>query len=95
MSRFYFHLTHSEDVPDTSGVELDGLHSAKCHAVKIIADALCESPDKFWDADSYRVTVSDSNGLILLSVEMISTFAPVLMPASPRLTSRDKPDRSS
>lgn len=86
MNRYYFHLTHSEEIRDSVGVELESLHSAKCHAVKMIADVLCDDPNKFWNADTYRVTVSDGNGLVLLSVEMISMLAPVLMPTSPKPT---------
>jgi hypothetical protein len=80
MSRYFFHLTHSEEIRDEAGVELASLQEAKCHAVKMIADVLCEHPNKFWHAETYRVTVSDSAGLVLLSVEMISLLAPVLMP---------------
>lgn len=80
MARYFFHLTHSEEISDETGVELESLHGAKCHAVKMIADALRADPDSFWNADTYRVTVSSSTGLVLLSVEMISTLAPVLMP---------------
>jgi hypothetical protein len=80
MSRFFFHLTHSEDARDEAGVELEGVHQAKCHAVKMIADALCETPEKFWETETYRVTVTDARGLLLLSVEMVSTLAPALMP---------------
>jgi len=87
MPRYFFHLTHSEEIRDETGVELESVHSAKCHAVKMIADALCKDPDSFWSADTYRVTVSDSTGLVLLSVEMISTLAPVLMPTHPVTTS--------
>lgn len=83
MQRYFFNLTHSEEIRDSEGVELQSLHSAKCHAVKMIAELLCEDPAGFWDADAYKVTVSDSNGLLLLSVEIISMLAPVLMSHHP------------
>jgi hypothetical protein len=79
MPRYYFHLTHSEDIRDQAGVELGGLHEAKCHAVKMIADVLCQTPEKFWETETYRVTVSDARGLLLLDVEMIATLAPALL----------------
>lgn len=81
MSRYFFHLTHSAEIRDETGVELENLHSAKCHAVKMIADTLCEQPEKFWESETYRVNVSDNKGLMLLSVEMVSFLAPVLTQA--------------
>lgn len=60
------------------GVELADLHSARCHAVKLIADVLCQEPELFWKSDIYRVSMADDRGLLLLSVEMIAQAAPVL-----------------
>ena len=76
MERFYFHLTSTHDTPDLEGVDLDGLEAARCHAVKMIADVLCETPKAYWDAEIYRVTVTDEGRLILFTVEMVSTDAP-------------------
>jgi uncharacterized protein DUF6894 len=84
LNRFYFHLTHSEDIRDDKGVELASAHDAKCHAVKMIADLLCKTPEKFWETETFRVTVSDAEGLLLLNVEMIATLAPALYPAKPK-----------
>ena len=62
----------------SSGIELEDLHAAKCRAVKMIADDLCDQPEKFWKSDTYRVSIADANGLLLLSVEMIAQPAPAL-----------------
>ena len=78
MSRYFFHLTHSADIRDENGVELESLHAAKCHAVKMIADDLCKSPDKFWETELYRVTVANAEGLMLLSVDVSCQRAPAL-----------------
>lgn len=88
MPTYHFHLTHSEEMRDETGVELASLHSAKCHAVQMIADLLCEDPSWFWEAETFGVTVSDSNGLQLLTVEMVATLAPALLPTKPTLRSR-------
>ena len=34
MSRFFFHLSTSQDIPDNEGVELDSLEDARCYAVR-------------------------------------------------------------
>jgi hypothetical protein len=75
MSRFFFHLTSSYDTPDDVGVELDNLAAARCHAVKMIADVLCQSPGEYWKAEIYRVTVTDQTRLILFTVEVTSMDA--------------------
>ena len=78
MSRHFFHLESNHTTRDENGVELDGLTAAKCHAVSMIAEVLCGEPQIFWDADLYRVTVTNSDGLVLFSVEMFSVMAPAL-----------------
>jgi hypothetical protein len=75
--RYFFHLTSSYDAPDDEGTELADLDVARCHAVKLIADALCQSPGEYWKAELYRVTVTDESRLILFTVEMISIDAAV------------------
>jgi hypothetical protein len=75
MPRYFFHLTSSHDVPDDEGAELGNLETARCHAVKMIAEALCEAPNTYWEAEVYRVTVTDETRLILFTVEMVSTDA--------------------
>ena len=87
MAIYHFHLTHSEEMRDETGVELESLGSAKRHAVQISAELLCEDPAWFWEAETFRVTVTDGNGLQLLTVEMVATLAPALVPARPILCS--------
>lgn len=82
MPKFFFHLTHSGEIRDEAGTEFATLQEAKCHAVKLIADTLCEDPHKFWESESYRVTIADDAGLYLLLVEMISYPAPALLPTA-------------
>ena len=84
MARFFFHLTHKAKVRDEAGVELDSLHEAKCHAVKMIADVLCKEPEKLWEADVYSVEASNADGLMLFNVEMYATLAPVLRKPLPK-----------
>lgn len=81
MPRYFFHLEHAVEVRDERGVELSDLDAAKCHAVKTIAEALCEEPNAFWAADQFRMTVSRADGLVLFRVEMVSVLAPATGPA--------------
>jgi hypothetical protein len=78
MSRFFFHLEHAVEVRDERGVELVDVAAAKRHAVKIIAQALCEEPQAFWAADQFRITVTRPDDMVLFTVEMIASLAPAL-----------------
>ena len=75
MSRFFFHLSTTHDIPDNEGVELDSLDEARCYAVRMIAEVLCTSPERYWETETYRVTAADARGLTLFTVEIVSTDA--------------------
>jgi hypothetical protein len=75
MSKYFFHLTTAHDTPDDQGTELNGLDEARWYAVKMIAEVLCNSPEQYWEVEVYRVTVTDEAGLILFTVEVVSTDA--------------------
>ena len=75
MSRFFFHLSTTHDIPDNEGVELDSLDEARCYAVRMIAEVLCTSPERYWETETYRVTAADERGLTLFTVEIVSTDA--------------------
>ena len=88
MPTYHFQITHSEEMRDEAGIELESLHSAKCHAVQMIADLLFENPSWFWESERFGVTVSDSSGSQLLTVQMVATWGAVLLPPKPMLRSR-------
>lgn len=76
MRRFFFHLEHVHVLKDHDGSEHADLAAAKLHAVKLMAEALLRDPHKFWEADVYRMTVSEADGLTLFTIEMFSNMAP-------------------
>ncbi len=79
MPRFFFHLENTASpTKDVEGVELESVDAAKCHAVTIIAEALCHEPMGFWRADTYQITVTDERELTLFMVCMMSVIAPSL-----------------
>lgn len=79
MARYFFHLENTPSpARDTEGVELADIDAAKCHAVTVIAEALCERPRSFWEAETYQIAVTDTGGLTLFMVCMISVIAPAL-----------------
>ena len=76
MTRYFFHLEHVRLVKDQKGSDHPDLDAAKLHAVKMVADSLATEPGLFWDADVFRMTVSEADGLVLFAIEMFATVSP-------------------
>jgi hypothetical protein len=77
MPRFIFHLENTATpLRDTEGAEVDGVEAAECHAVKIFAEARCERPGGFWEAETDRITLTDATGLTPFTICMMSVIAP-------------------
>ena len=69
--------------PDPVEVELDSLRDAQLEAVGFMGEALKDRPAKFWDHHEASVTVSDDTGLVLFTLTLSATLAPVLQPPKP------------
>jgi hypothetical protein len=91
MPRFFFHLEHVRVVKDQDGSEHPDLEAAKLHAVRTVADTLAHEPQAFWDADAFRMTVSEADGLVLFTIEMFASMAPAAgRPGAPKGTPSHK-----
>lgn len=75
MPRYFFHV---EDGPDDLGMDLPSLGDAKCQAVRYAADIMCDSAATFWDKAAFTMWVEDDTGLILFSIHVLGTDAPVI-----------------
>jgi hypothetical protein len=80
VARFYFHTNHPAElsVQDDEGLEFSTVHDAKCAAVKYAGQLLADVAEKFWDSADFDLTVTDQNGLILLSIRVVGIEAPAL-----------------
>jgi hypothetical protein len=78
MPRYHFHVTRGHEVPDQEGTDLASLPMARCHAVKLMADVLCGSPEAYWEHENFQVVVTDETWMTLFTVEMNSTDSPFL-----------------
>jgi hypothetical protein len=74
--RYFFHLENGGVFEDADGLDLPDLEAAKCAAVRLLAEVLCDRPARFWDTESCQVTCADERGLTLFTVQMIATLAP-------------------
>ncbi len=86
MPRFFIHTNNPVDggVQDNEGVEFSSVHDAKCQAVSYAGGLLCDVGGKFWDTADFELTATDESGLILFTMRVIGTEAPVIRkPARP------------
>jgi hypothetical protein len=77
MPQYFFHIDDGSN-PDTDGVELADLATAKCEAVKVAGNIICEAAGDFWSKQEWAMTVTDESGLTLFALRVIGTEAPVL-----------------
>jgi hypothetical protein len=81
MPQFYFHTNGERDA---DGVELASLAVAKCEAVKLAAQIVCEQAGEFWDEAEWSMTVTDENDLTMFQLQVIGTEAPAIRASSSR-----------
>lgn len=75
MSRFYFHV---DGRPDDLGVDLSDVAAAKCEAVRYAGNVICEGADRFCDSGDFSMSVTNESGLILFTLSLAGTDAPVI-----------------
>ena len=78
MARYHFNLSDGEFPADTQGVELHSLDLARQEALKRAGSLLSDAPDTFWSDPEWRLDVSDEAGMILFSLTIYGSDAPVL-----------------
>jgi hypothetical protein len=76
MPRYFFHIEDGKTAQDEDGVELESLARAKCEAVRLAGQSICDCAPTFWNTDGWKLTASDEDGLILFSLYFAGTDAP-------------------
>jgi hypothetical protein len=79
MPQYVFSLADDHSGWDGEAKELPDVQAAKCVAIRMISDTLCNHPQAFWDAESHQVTVSDEKGLTLFIVDLLTTTSPAIL----------------
>jgi hypothetical protein len=78
MVRYFFTVEDGQARTDAEGTELPSLQAAKHDAVQILSDALRNNAEAFWRAPTFSVVVRDETGLVLFTLDLSATMAPVL-----------------
>lgn len=79
MPRYFFHIEDGQAARDDEGVELKGAAAAKCEAVKLAGQMICDSAGSFWDRQEWKLTATDEDGLTLFCLHFVGIEAPASM----------------
>lgn len=70
MPRFFFHTEDGRCLQDEEGTDLIDVHAARNEAVMILAELLKDDPEEFWRDRSFKLTVTDDEGLTLYILDV-------------------------
>jgi hypothetical protein len=76
MPRYFFHIEDGLAIHDDEGAELKDLAVAKCEAVKLAGQMICDAAGSFWNKEEWKMTVSDETGLTLFCLHFLGIEAP-------------------
>jgi len=69
--RLYFHLANEDcQIPDHSGLEVDGATDVRAQALKALEEISSENPQLFEHGKGWRVNVADGSGKVLFSLAL-------------------------
>ena len=70
MRRFYFNV---DDEQDTKGAFLNDLGDAKCEAMSLAKQAICDKPNRFRDDSNWKLAVTDTDGEAVFQLQITGT----------------------
>jgi hypothetical protein len=76
MPRFFFHHTDGAFDPDNEGTDFPDLMAARTAAVRYAAELVRDRPYEVWAGDTFRIEVSDEEGMLLCTVVILGLDAP-------------------
>jgi hypothetical protein len=78
MPRYFFHIEDGSIVHDDEGTELKDLAVAKCEAVKLAGQMICDAAGDFWDKEEWKLTATDEDGLTLFFLQFFGGESPAV-----------------
>jgi len=76
MPRYFFHIEDGLGTRDEEGTELKDVSVAKCEAVKLAGQMICDSAGSFWDRQEWKLTATNEDGLTLFCLHFVGIEAP-------------------
>ncbi len=86
MALYFFHTKDGHEEIDAEGTDLPTLSNARVEAAKVMGDLLRRRSGDLWVDGDWNLTVTDSEGLVLLCIDVAATEAPAahVITPSPR-----------
>lgn len=78
MPKYIFTIANDHEDWNKQPQKLPDHQSAKCAAIRMVADTLCKHPEAFWDDDPHQVTVSDETMMTLFVVDIMTVTSPAV-----------------
>ncbi|QNA85344.1 hypothetical protein G4G27_16080 [Sphingomonas sp. So64.6b] len=75
MPHYFFDIVDGEDLPDLQGSEWPDLTAARMEAVRYSAEVLKEMPERFWNCEAWKMTVSDADRVMLFTLSFMAESA--------------------
>ena len=89
MPRYFFHVQDGQSSRDVDGIELSSSRSARVEATRFIGELLRDQSSSLCGEDTWSVEVTDANGLIMMTLHVLTNLAPAMRYAgSPRQTAQ-------
>jgi hypothetical protein len=73
MEKYHFDIDDGELSWDAEGTDLEDLASAKCEAVRMAGQVICDAAGSFWDRAEWKMTVRTGAGLVLFQLHILGT----------------------
>lgn len=82
MPRYFFDIVDGEDLPDINGSEHADLDAARLEAIRYSGEVLREMPERFWNAEEWTMTVSDTARIPLFTLKFLAQPANPTIPTA-------------
>ena len=76
MPLYFFDIVDGEDLPDVHGSEHADLRAARVESIRYSGEVLREMPDRFWNAEEWKMTVSDADRIPLFTLKFRADALP-------------------
>jgi hypothetical protein len=76
--KIFFHLKDGHFSPDETGATFNTMADAKDAALQHMTDMLRGQPGNLWETGELVLMATDEAGLLLFTLHMLATSAPVL-----------------
>lgn len=78
MPHYFFSVHDGNRLKDSVGIDLPNVRAAQQEAVSQLLEMLQTNPDRFWDAASWTVAVTNETGAALFVLTLFCSILPRL-----------------